>query len=598
MGSKGFATLRSSTPPNQNRSFLHPGNMITRAFTAWGRPSNNQDLRHSQASDDSELRGWKMNDGRSRHSVRWTELPPGSVQRESDFTGARSDGMYPTMARDKTGSTHIEGFSAPLPIPASPSSDFDFQFPRHHASAPSVSESSHSPLSADPPFSVSRVPVRYEANILYATSPEVLYGTAPSLSESSTSSYVVPPTRALPIDERPLSQPRSNFTGATSASRSISPRRATTTTDTTSISPTFFKRTSGFQQSPPRSVSPPLRDSSEGALSPRARMAGFGLTPASQLETRIVGEAGQGVGMRSSIAEDLFAPSGYGAGTSSNPISGPSRGSSIPFPRESLQNLPVRRPPRRDEMTASERQAREKETRMMSRRIVQLAMASPGPLVSLESFSTVSQGGQDMYEGVAPRPLGGPTNDSSYPPVSIQPEHFRDDSLAATIETQFSTKSYPYAGLIALHAPTARPLSVSSKGKSPISLGRLSLNAETDCGNTFGGQSKRTSRAASFSSSQYLYGYPTTNVDGESARGRSLRSSRRSSMSALSADPTASPWRQRNPSFGSSGRARARASFGPTNKAEAAQRAAALVQLTSGVRRDRQVPTGSSIPPS
>jgi hypothetical protein len=595
MGSKGFATLRSSTPPGQNRAFLHPGNILDRAFAAWGRPRNNQDPRYSKASDDSELQEWKMNSGKSHRSVRWTELPPSSMHREPNSTGARSDEVYPTMARDRMTAAQIEESSAPNPIPASLS--LDFQFPHHHSSALSGSESSHSPSVANPAFTIPRVPVRYETNILYATSPDVLYGTGLSRSESSASSYAAPPTRGLPIDERPLSQPRSNFTGVTSASRSISPRRATTTTATTSVSPTFFKRTSYVQQSPPRSVSPAFRDSSEGAMSPRAQMAGFGLTPASQLEARTVGGAGE-VGM--GAAEDLSASSGFGAVTSSKTVPGLSGASSIPFPRESMQILPVRRPPKRDEMTTSEQQAREKERKMMSRRIVQLAMASPGALVSQESFSTVSQGMPDTYEAVTEKLLGAPTNEGSHPPVSIRPEHFRDDSFAATIEThqtRFSTKSYPYAGLIALHAPTARPLSASSKAKSPISSGRLSLSAETDCGNTFGGQSKQPSRAASFSSSQYLYGYPTGNVDGESARGRSLRSSRRSSMSAVSADPTASPWRQRNPSFGPSGRAGARASFGPTNKAEAAQRAAALIQLTSGVRRDRQVPTGSPTPP-
>ncbi len=517
---------------------------------------------------------------------------PRSMQRESDFTGARSDEMYPTIARDRMGGAHVEESPAPGPIPASPS--LDFQFPRHHASIPSVSESSHNPSAAEPAFAIPRVPVRYETNILYTTSPEVLRGTAASLSECSASFYAVPPTRALPIDERPLSQPRSNLTGATTASRSISQRRATTTTATTSISPTFYKRTSDVQQSPPRSVSPPLQDSSEGALSPRVRMAGLRLTPASPLEARIAGDVGYEVGIGMSTPEELFASSSPRAGTSSNLASSPSGASSIPFPRESLQFLPIRRPARRDE--TSESQAREKERKLMSRRIVQLAMASPGALVSEESFSTVSQGMPDMYEGVAPRPLGAPTHEGSYPPGAIRPEHFRDDSLAATTEThqtQFSNKSYPYAGLIALHAPTARPLSVSSKAKSPISSGRLSLSAETDYANTFGGQSKQASRVASFSSSQYLYGYSTTNVDG----GRSLRSSRRSSMSAISLDPTGSPWRQRNPSLGSSGRAGARASFGPTNKAEAAQRAAALIQLTSGVRRDRQVPTESPTPP-
>ena len=591
MGSKGFATLRSSTPPSKTP----PGNMFVRALTGWRRPSDNQDSRYSKASDDSELQEWKMNGGRSRHSVRWIEV---ATQRESDFTGTRSDEVYSTMARDRTGTVSVEESSAPLPIPAPLS--LDFQFPRHHESVPSVSESSHSPSATDPSLTNLRVPVRYETNILYATSPEVLYGAAPSLSESSTSFYAVPPTTALPIDERPLSQPRSTFTGATSASRSVSPRRATTTTATTSVSPTFFKRISDVQQSPPRSLSPRLQNSSEGALSPRARMAGFRLTPASQPESRVLGEAGQEMGIGPSTTEDTFASSGYGASTSSNPASSPSGASSVPFPRESLQIPPFRRLPRRDEMTTSERQAREKERKLMSRRIVQLAMASPGPLVSMESWSTVSPGMQDTHEGLAPRPLGAPTNERSYHPVSIGPEHFRDDSLAATTsthKTQLSTKSYPYAGLIALHAPTARPLSVSSKGKSPVSLGRLSLSAETDYGNTLGGQSKQTSRAASFSSSQYLYGYATTNVDGESARGRSL-SSRRSSMSALSADATASPWWQRNPSFGPSGRAGARASLGPTNKAEAAQRAAALVQLTSGVRRDRQGPTESPTPPS
>ena len=579
MGSKGFATLRSSTPPNKARAFLRPGNVIDRAMTAWRHPSNNQDSRHSGASDDSELHEWKMNSGRSRRSM----------QQESDFTGA-------TIARDRIGGALYEESSPPMPIPASLS--LDFQFPRHHASIPSVSESSHSPSAAEPAFTIPRVPVRYDTNILYATSPEVLYGAAPSLSECSESFYAVPPTKALPIDERPLSQPLSNLTGATSASRSISPRRATTTTATTSISPTFFKRTSDVQQSPPRSVSPPLRDSSEGALSPHARMAGFRLTAASQLEARIVGEARQEAGIGMGTPDELCASSGYTAGTSSNPGSSPSGASSIPFPRESLQVLPIRRPPRRDE--TSEHQAREKERKIMSRRIVQLAMASPDALVSLESFSTVSQGMPDVYEGVTAKSLRGPANAGSYPPGTIGPEHFRDDSLAATTETHqtgFSTKSYPYAGLIALHAPTARPLSVSSKAKSQISLGHMSLSAETDYANTFGGQSKQASRAASFSSSQYLYGYHTTNVDGESARGRSLRSSRRSSMSAFSLDPTASPWRQRNPSLGSSGRAGARASFGPTNKAEAAQRAAALIQLTSGVRRDRQAPAESPISP-
>lgn len=573
MGSKGFASLRSSTPPSQNRGSFHPGDMINRALTAWGRPRNNQDSRHSKASEDSELHEWNT---KSRRSVRWTELPPGSMRRESDFTGTQSDEMYPAMVRDRMGAAHVEEYSVPLPIPASPS--LDFQFPQHHARALSVSDSSHSPSVANPAFIIPRVPVRYEANILYATSPEVLYGTGASRSESPASSYAVPPTRVLPIDERP----HSNFTGATSASRSISPRRATTTTATTSLPPSIFKRTS---DAPSRSLSPPLEVSSEGALSPSARMTGFGLNPASQLEARTVGGAGQELGMRSSTAEDLSAPSGYGADTRFNPVLGQSGSSSMPFPRESLQVLPVHRPLRRDEMTISERQAREKERKMMSRRIVQLAMASPGALVSQESFSTVfSQGMPDMYEAVPPRSLGVPTNEGSYPPMSIRPEHLRDDS----------TKSYPYAGLIALHAPTARPLSASSKAKSPISLGRLSLGAETD----FGGQSEQASRAASFSSSQYLYGYPTANVDGESARGRSLRSSRRSSMSALSTDPTSSPWRQRNPSLGPSGRAGARASFGPTNKAEAAQRAAALIQLTSGVRRDRrqQLPTASPTP--
>ena len=587
MGSKGFATLRSSTPPSKTRVFLHPGNMIDKAMTAWGHPSNNQDSRLSGASDDSELQEWKMNSERSRRSVRWPERTASSMQQESDFTGA-------TIAKDGMGGALFEESSPPMPIPASLS--LDFQFPRHHASVPSVSESSHSPSATEPAFTIPRVPVRYDTNILYATSPEVLYGAAPSLSECSASFYAVPPTRALPIDERPLSLPLSNETGATSASRSISPRRATTTTATTSISPTFFKRTSAVQQSPPRSASPPLRDSGEGALSPHARMAGFRLTAASQPEAREVGQ-GQEVGIGMSTPGELFASSGYRVGTSSIPASSPSGASSIPFPRESLQVLPIRRPPRRDE--ASEHQVREKERMIMSRRIVQLAMASPGALVSLESFSTASQGMPDVYEGVASKPLGGPANEGSYPPGGIGPEHFRDDSLAATTETHqtgFSTKSYPYAGLIALHAPTARPLSVSSKGKSPISLGRLSLSPETDYANTFGGQSKQASRAASFSSSQYLYGYQTTNADGESARGRSLRSSRRSSMSALSLDPTASPWRQRNPSLVSSGRAGARASFGPTNKAEAAQRAAALIQLTSGVRRDRQVPTESATP--
>ena len=499
--------------------------------------------------------------------------------------------MYPTISRDRMGGAPVEEFSAPGPIPASPS--LDFQFPRHHTSIPSVSESSHNPSAAEPAFTIPRVPVRYETNVLYATSPEVLCGTAASLSEGSASFYAVPPTKVLPIDGRPLSQPRSNLTGATSASRSISQRRATTTTVTTSISPTFFKRTSDVQQSPPRSASPPLQDSSEGALNPRAQMTGLRLTPASQLEARSVGEAGHEVGIGMSTPEELFASSSYRAGTSSNLASSPSGASSIPFPRESLQFLPIRRPPRRDETFES--QTREKERKVTSRRIVQLAMATPGALVSEESFSTVSQeqGMPDMYEGVAQRPLRAPMNEGSYPHGAIQPEHFRDDSLAATTETHQTQFSYPYAGLIALHAPTARPLSVSSKAKSPISLGRLSLNAETDYANTFGGQSKQASRAASFSSSQYLYGYSTANVDG----GRSFRSSRRSSMSALSLDPTASPWRQRNPSLSSSGRAGARASFGPTNKAEAAQRAAALIQLTSGVRRDRQVPTESPNPP-
>jgi hypothetical protein len=228
---------------------------------------------------------------------------------------------------------------------------------------------------------------------------------------------------------------------------------------------------------------------------------------------------------------------------------------------------------------------------MVSRRIVQLAMASPGALVSMESFSTDSQGAFDVHEGVV---------SGSHPPVSIRPEYFRKDSLTATTEThqtQLSTKSYPYAGLIALHAPTARPLSVSTKAKSPVSIGDLSLSLETDYGYPVGAQGKQASSAASFSSSQYLYGYPTANLEGESTRGQSFSRSRRSSMSALSADPTTSPGRPRIPSLGPSGRPGARASFGPINKAEAAQRAAALIQLTSGVRRDRQVTTRPSTPP-
>ena len=592
MGSKGFATLGPSTPPVQKRAFLHPGNMFDKALAAWGRPRDMQDMqdpRHSKASDDSELQEWSVNSDRIRRSVRWTEVPPSSKKRESDFTRASSDEMYPTMVRDRMSTTGVEESSIPNPIPASLS--LDFQFPNQQTRALSVSELSDSPPAANPAFNLPRVPVRYEANILYATNPGVLYGTGPSRPESAASSYLFPPTRALLIEERHLSQPRSNLTAATSASRSVSPRRATTTTAATSVSPTFYNRTSGIQESPPRPVSPPLRNSREGTLNPSALMAGFGLTPAGQLEARTMGGAGQGVGTSSGTEEGLLATGGYGAGHGPNAVPGPSGSSSIQFPRESLQVLPTHRLPKYDEMMRRELQAREKERKMMSRRIVQLAMASPGALVSMESFSTDSQGVLDMYEGVA---------SGSRPPVSIRPEHFRKDSIAATAETHqtgFSTKSYPYAGLIALHAPTARPLSVSSKAKSPGSFGHLSLRAETDYGNPFGALSKRTSRDASFSSSQYLYGYPTANLDAESVRGRSLSRSRRSSMSALSADPTISPGRPRNPSLGSSGRAGARASFGPTNKAEAAQRAAALIQLTSGVRRDRQVPIRLSTPP-
>lgn len=307
------------------------------------------------------------------------------------------------------------------------------------------------------------------------------------------------------------------------------------------------------------------------------------------------------MGTSSGTGDDLFATSGYGAGNSTNVVPAPSGSSSIPFPREPVQVLPVRRPPGREEMTSLEHQEREQARKMMSRRIVQLAMTSPGPLVSQESFSTDSQGDLDMHESIASKLLGNFSNEGSHPPVSVRPEHFRKDSLATTSETHqtgFSSKSYPYAGLIALHAPTARPLSVSSKAKSPNSMGKLSLSAETDYGNPFGAHSKQASRAVSFSSSQYLYGYPNASLDGESVRGRSLSRSRRSSTSALSGDPTASPRRQRNPSLGPSGRAGARASFGPTSKAEAAQRAAALIQLTSGARRDRQVvPIRSTAPP-
>ena len=572
MGSKGFATLGSSTPPIQKRPFLHPGNMFDKAL--WGHPKSMQGPRDSKASEDSELQEWGMNGERIRRSVRWTELPPGSIQRESDFTDAQGDEIYRTMAMGTAGA---EESSIPNPIPASPS--LDFQFPKRQTSVLSVSELSDSPPAANPAFTNTRIPIPYETNVLYATRPDVLYGSGPSRPESEASSYAVPPARTLLIHERPLSQPLSNLTGATSVATSVSPRRATTTTAATSVSPTFYNRTSGIQGSPPRSVSPALRNSREGALNPSALMAGFGLTSASQLGARTVGGAGTGGG--------LSATSGYGA----HAVPGPSGSSSVPFPRESLQVLPIRRPPKRDEMMSRERQARENERKMMSRRIVQLAMASPGALVSMESFSTDSQGVLDMHEAVA---------SGSRPPISIRPEHFRKDSLAATSEThqtRFSSKSYPYAGLIALHAPTARPLSVSTNAKSPVSFGDLSLSPETDYGNPFGAQSMHASRDASFSSSQYLYGYPTANLDGESARGRSLSRSRRSSMSAFSTDLT-NPGRPRNPSLVPPGRAGARASFGPTNKAEAAQRAAALIQLTSGARRDRQAPpTRSSTPP-
>jgi len=480
------------------------------------------------------------------------------------------------MARGWLGTAH----DVPNPVPASLS--FDFQFPNQRTSALSDPEPSHSPPAANTAFTIPRVPVRYATDVLNITSQDVLYETGPSRSESAASSYAVPPTRTLPIGGQLVSHLRSNLTGATSASRSTSPRRATTTTAATSVSPTFFKRTSDILHSPPSSVSPPLRDSREGELKPSALMAGVGLIPAGPLEARTIGAAGQEAGTNSGAGEDLFATSNHKGGNTSNTLSGPS-GSSVPFPHESVQVPPVRLPPGRDEMMSREHQMREKERKLMSRRIVQLAMASPAALVSLESFSTDSQGMLDMYEGAA---------SGSHPPVSTRPEHFRKDSIAETHQRQFSTKSYPYAGLIALHAPTARPLSVSSKAKSPISLGHLSLSAETDYGKPFGAHSKQTSRVASFSSSQYLYGYSIANLDGESVRGRSL-SSRRSSMSALSGDLPTSPGRQRKPSLGPSGRAGARASFGPTNKAEAAQRAAALIQLTSGARRDRQVPTRS-----
>lgn len=584
MGSKGFTTFGSPTPPSQNRKFFHPRNMVDRILAAWGRPRDNQDSRLSKASDDSELQEWKMDAGKSRRSAQWTERPLSSPQRES-------------VSRYRIS---IEESSAPLPIPGSLSSDFhDFQFPNQQTPALNVPERSYSPPAANPSFTIPRVPVRSETNVLYATSPDVLYETGPPRSEGPASTLAVPLARALHVDERPLSQPRSTLTGETTASRSISPRRATTTTAATSVSPTFFKRTSDIQLSPARSISPPLWESREGPLSPSARMAGFRLAPASQLEARTVGEAEQGMGTSSGMGEDLFATSVYGAGNGTNAVPGPSRSSSIPFPREPVQVLPVRRPPGREEMTSLEHQAREKERKAMSRRIVQLAMASPGALLSQESFSTDSQADVDMHEGVAPKLSGNLSNEGSHPPVSIRPEQFRKDSLAATSETHqtgFSAKSYPYAGLIALHAPTTRPLSVSSKAKSPNSLGHLSLSASTDYGNPFG-HSKQASRAVSFSSSQYLYGYPTANLDGESVRGRSLSRSRRSSSSGLSGDATTSPWRPRNPSLGPSGRAGARASFGPTSKAEAAQRAAALIQLTSGARRNRQVPTRSTTPP-
>ena len=523
MGSKGFTALGSSAPASQNRTFLHPGTIMDDALARWGRAKGKKDSIHSKASDDSELQEWNaVNIARSRRSVRWTEhLPPSPIRRGSDVTGDGSDRMYPT---DRMSAARVE--------------------------------------EASPALSSPQAPVLHETNILYTTSPDVLYATGPSRSESSTSSYAAP-----------LSQSRSNFTGATSASRSISPRRATTTT-ATSVSPSFFKRTS---------VSPPRRDSREGELTPSARMTEFGLTPASHLGARTVGGAGQGIRTSSGPAEEVFSSGGYGAGDSSHAVPGPS-GSTIPFPSEPLDILPIRRPPRRDETMNPERQVREKEMKKVSKRIVQLAMAAPGEPRSDESYSTDTHEVLEKHEGVPSKLLWTPTFGGSHPPVSIRPEH-RKDSFTATTEThqtQYSTKSYPYAGLIALHAPTARPLSVSSKAKSPVSFTHLSLSAETDYGHPLGGQSKRTSRAASFSSSQYLYGYPTTNVENESVRGRSLRSSRRSSMSALSGT---SPGRPRNTSSGPSGRSGARASVGPTSKAEAAQRAAALIQLTSGVRR-------------
>jgi hypothetical protein len=523
-----------------------------------------------------------MKSERSRRSVRWTELPSSSMQRESDFTGARSDEMHPTKAGDQMGTLRVEHSSAPYYSPAALS--VDFQFPQQ-TSAPGGSEPSCTSSDADHAYSNPRAPVPHKTNILYATGPDVLYETGPSRPESLASPYGFPPSKIPAIDARPLSQSHSNFTGATSASRSISPRRATTTT-ATSVSPTFFKRNSVLQESPTRCVSPLPGNSREGALSPSVRMSGFKVPLAGQLELRTVDEARQAVG----TTEDRFAPSGsgYGAGNSPTAVPGPSGSSSIPFPREPMEILPIRRPPARAEMSGRDHQMREMERKRESTRIVQLAMASPGMPVSMESFSTDSV--LETHQGVAPKPFATATHEGSHPPVSMRPDHLRKDSLAATTEThqtRFSTKSYPYAGLIALHAPTARPLSASSQAKSQMSFGQFSLSAETDYGNRIGALSKSASRAASFSSSQYLYGYPDASLDEDNARGRSLRSSRRSSLSAFSVDPTSSSGRQRNLSFGPSGRAGARASFGPTNKAEAAQRAAALIQLTSGVRRDR-----------
>jgi hypothetical protein len=576
MGSKGFAILGSSTPAGQNRGmFPHPGTMIDTALAILERGRGKQSPRHSKTSDDSELQEW--NYGRSR---RWTELPPSSMQQGSTFTGDRSDEMYPTTARDLMGIARVEEASR---IPTSASLDF-FQFPNKQAGSLNGSESYHGPPAANTAFSNPQAAVLYKTNILYETGP--------SRPESSTSSYAVPPPTealpAVPADGRPPSESpiRSNFTGVTSASRSVSPRRATTTT-ATSVSPSFFKRTSGVRLSSPRSVSPLRQDSRGGESSPSAQMAGFGLTPASQSETWTIGGAGQ-VGTSSGTSEGLFASSGYGAGNGPNAVPGPSGSPFVPFPREAMRIPPIRRTRGRDEMSP-EHQLREKERHRLSKRIVQLAMASPGPAVS-ESSSADTHEVLEMYEGVASKPSGAPPHEGSHPPVSIRPENIRKDSTAATTEThhtRLSTKSYPYAGLIALHAPTARPLSVSSKAKSQVSLGPLSSSAETDYGNPFGAQGRRASGAVSFSSSQYLYGYGSPNLDDESVRGRSL--SRRSSLSALSVDPTASPGWQRNPSWshGSSGRAGARASFGPTNRAEAAQRAAALIQLTSGMRRDR-----------